>query len=99
MVRVSSVANHCPCCGLDNQAHRPRCPYFASEPTVTAEEVAAGIPRDISRAYDRLVADGMDPDKAAEMCVAMKRAHSTGSVSKTLEQQVEHLLKLRKGLR
>jgi hypothetical protein len=88
----------CPCCGLSSRAHRPGCPYFTPEPTVTAEEVAAGIPEDISRAYDRLVADGMSSDKAADMAAAMKRAATSG-IGRTLEQQVDHLLELRRSLR
>lgn len=65
----------------------------------TPEEVLAGIPADISRAYDRLVADGVPIDRAAEMAVAMKRAHASGQVARTLEQQVDHFLDLRKSLR
>jgi DNA-binding MltR family transcriptional regulator len=65
----------------------------------TPEEVFAGIPADISRAYDRLVADGVPIDRAADMAVAMKQLHATGKVARSLEQQVDHFLDLRKSLR
>lgn len=65
----------------------------------TPEEVYAGIPADIGRAYDRLAADGMHPDKVAEIVVAMKKLHASGKTDRTLEQQVDHLLDLRKALR
>lgn len=65
----------------------------------TPEEVFAGIPADISRAYDRLVADRVPAETAADMVVAMKRAHAMGKVDRTLEQQVDHFLDLRKSLR
>ena len=56
----------CACCGLVGQ-HRAGCPYYEPEPTITAEEVALGVSPEVSRAYDRLVAHGMPPEKAASM--------------------------------
>lgn len=96
---MTSVTATCACCGLVNDEHRPGCPYF--DPTVVerAEEVAAGIPEDISHAYDRLVADRVPSDQAASMVVAMKQQHASGATARTLEQQVDHFLHLRASLR
>lgn len=89
----------CPCCGLSNKAHRSGCPYYEPESTVTAEEVAAGIPESVSRAYDIMVADKVPVERAAAMAVAMHEQHMAGRIAKTAEQQAEHFVNLRHSLR
>lgn len=77
----------------------PKKPSMIDRVAEKVAERALGITADISEAYDRLVADGMPAEQVAPLVVAMKREYESGAISRTVRQQVDHLLDLRKSLR
>lgn len=77
----------------------PKKPTLINKIAEKVAERALGIPADISEAYDRLRADGMPAEQVAPLVVAMKKQYESGAISRTVRQQVDHLLDLRKSLR